>query len=573
MLVQALAAYADTYLQDQLDDPAFESKRVPLMLEISREGRFLRWIPREESVMWGKKAAKQTPMHVVPRSPVNRNSGEHPLLGFDDAKYILGPGKKHEAFVTLLGTAARTTEEDALAACVHFYEQPEEVAHAKAGFDEKVTGGILLSVAPEGPVILIERVKDFWREHYRLKLGERNEAGGEGMCLVSGRQGSIAPTHDKIKGTASLGGQASGVSLMSFDKDAFQSYGWERNANSPVSPGRAQAYVMALNHLLAGGEKSRVNRNGTGFLFWLRKPAAEFDPMNFLEKADPDAVRNLLELRAKGWRGIEANDFYLLAVSGNGGRLQVRQWIHESLETVLGNVATWFDGLRIIDVFSGEIAPAPKMWQLVDSLARDEPPPGRAVELMRRALHGDPLGLSMLGAALGRMRVEQGKDRLKAVRAGLIRLMVNDEIGRDGKGEQTMGAELNEAESHPAYLCGRLLAMFDGLQYAASGSNLNQTVADRYYTLASTYPQLAFPKVEDLGMKHLRKLRRDKPGAAVRIEREMDEVREKLAGVYPPPLKLADQGRFALGFHHQRGSSIKKATEAKQQKREEGEQE
>ncbi len=493
MLVQALAAYADANLHLEMGDPAFERKPVPLMLEISGEGRFLRWIPREESVMLGKKAVKRTPPHEVPRSPVNRNSGEHPLLGFDDAKYVLGPGKKHEAFVSLLDTAARTTGDEAMAACVRFYEQPEEVARARAGFDEKVTGGILLSVSPEGPVILIDRVKDFWREHYRRAYGERNEAGGEGMCLVSGRQGSIAPTHDKIKGTASLGGQASGVSLMSFDKDAFQSYGWERNANSPVSPGRAQAYVMALNHLLAGGEKSRVNRNGTGFLFWLRKPAPEFDPMNFLEKADPDAVRNLLELRAKGWRGIEANDFYLLAVCGNGGRLQVRQWIHESLETTLANVAAWFDGLRIIDVFNGEIAPAPKMWQLVDSLARDEPPPGRAVELMRRALHGDPLGLSMLGAALGRMRVEQGKDRLKAVRAGLIRLLVNDEIGRDGKGEQTMGAELNEAESHPAYLCGRLLAMFDGLQYAASGSNLNQTVADRYYTLASTYPQLAFP--------------------------------------------------------------------------------
>lgn len=137
-----------------------------------------------------------------------------------------------------------------------------------------------------------------------------------------------------------------------------------------------------------------------------------------------------------------------------------------------------------------------------------------------------------------------------------------------------MGAELNEAELHPAYLCGRLLAMFDGLQYAASGPGLNQTVADRYYTLASTYPQLAFPKVEDLGMKHLRKLRREKRGAAVRIEREMDEVREQLAGVFPGPLSLVDQGRFALGFHHQRGSSIKRAMDAKQQKREEeGEQE
>ena len=129
-----------------------------------------------------------------------------------------------------------------------------------------------------------------------------------------------------------------------------------------------------------------------------------------------------------------------------------------------------------------------------------------------------------------------------------------------------MSAELNANEDHQAYLCGRLLAMFDGLQYAASGSGLNQTVADRYYTLASTYPQLAFPKIEDLGMKHLRKLRRDSPGAAVRIERDMDEVRQRLGAVFPGALSLEEQGRFALGFHHQRANQIKRAMDAKEAK-------
>jgi CRISPR-associated protein (Cas_Csd1) len=35
------------------------------------------------------------------------------------------------------------------------------------------------------------------------------------------------------------------------------------------------------------------------------------------------------------------------------------------------------------------------------------------------------------------------------------------------------------------------------------------TVADRYYSLASVNPMAAFPRVDDLGQKHLRKLRRD----------------------------------------------------------------
>lgn len=124
-----------------------------------------------------------------------------------------------------------------------------------------------------------------------------------------------------------------------------------------------------------------------------------------------------------------------------------------------------------------------------------------------------------------------------------------------------MTEELNRDEIHAAYVCGRLLAMFDGLQYAVS-PNLNQRVADRYYSLASTNPQLAFPKLVDLGLKHTRKLRQDKPGLAINIERDIQGLLQTIGVVFPPPLGLEDQGRFALGFHHQRAAILGK----KQQK-------
>jgi len=351
---------------------------------------------------------------------------------------------------------------------------------------------------------------------------------------------------------------------MSFDKDAFQSYGWDSCANSPVSPNRAQAYVLALNHLLAGRQTSRVDRNGTAFLFWLRKPDGAFNPMTLLDDAKRDDINRLLQVKANSWLGIDPNDFYVLAVSGNGGRLVVRQWIHESLANVLRNVASWFEGVKIMDCFSGEMAAAPKTWELLASLVRekDEPPPGRAVELMQRALLGRPLGLDLLSAILGRLRAEHGANRFKPARAGLLRLTLNDNY----EGESPMNAELNPAESNTAYLCGRLLALFDNLQYSASNSKLNQTVADRYYTLASTFPRLAFPKLVDLGLKHMRKLRRDDRGIATAIDRQMNEIYLRIGTEFPGQLNLLDQGRFALGFHHQRAEGFKRAHEAKQMK-------
>ena len=89
-----------------------------------------------------------------------------------------------------------------------------------------------------------------------------------------------------------------------------------------------------------------------------------------------------------------------------------------------------------------------------------------------------------------------------------------------------MSESFDENMTHPAYLCGRLLAMYDNLQYASSSQKVNQSVGDKYYSLASTHPQLAFPKIDDLGQKHLRKLRRDNRGAAFAIERQIQENEE-----------------------------------------------
>lgn len=581
MLVQALAEFADNYLSGKLEDPAFETKPVGLELEISPDGRFLNWIQRQEAIASDKKTASPALPIQVPSSPVNRNSGVHPKLAFDDVKYVLGAGSwtkasqtadhqaKHARFVELLRRAAQDTREPSLRAYVAFYDDhPDEVARARNLYEEREfykskRKEVLLSVSPDGPVIQVPAVKKFWREHYYRQLRLRNKAGGTGMCLISGQWGPIAPTHDKIKGATSLGGQGSGVLLMSANKPAFKSYGWEDTANSPVSPDRAQAYVMALNHLMGARGTHRVDHGDTAFLFWLRKPS-EWNPMTLLDEADPDQITRLLRLQAEGWAGLEPNEFYFLGVCGNGGRLQVSQWIHDSLDQVLSNVSRWFEGLRIVDSFTGESARPCRMWKVLSVLVREggRVPPGWALELTRRALLGQPLGWSVLNAALARMRVEQGREKLNPVRAGLIRLMVNDEIEK--KGGSKMMVELNPAETEPAYLCGRLLALFDALQYQASGGNVNLTVADRYYTLASTQPRLAFPKLEDLGLKHMRKVRREKPGAAVNIERQMDEIRQQIGSEFPPALNLLDQGRFALGYHHERSANMQRAKASKE---------
>jgi CRISPR-associated protein Csd1 len=78
---------------------------------------------------------------------------------------------------------------------------------------------------------------------------------------------------------------------------------------------------------------------------------------------------------------------------------------------------------------------------------------------------------------------------------------------------------------------------------------------------------IAFPRIVDLGQKHLRKLRRDKAGAAFAIDQRIQELCEIVGGSFPAMLSLEDQGRFALGYHHQRAHSMAQAKANKEAKK------
>ena len=132
-------------------------------------------------VHYGGKKQVQVPAQMsVPRSPVNRNSGEHPLLGTDDIAYVLGVGpwtpdkkadkekaqKHHEAFVALIGKATTETKDSALASCTLFYANAEEEEKARNALQEAKPGA-LVALSVGGALVEREAVRQFWRNHYQ----------------------------------------------------------------------------------------------------------------------------------------------------------------------------------------------------------------------------------------------------------------------------------------------------------------------------------------------------------------------------------------------------------------------
>ena len=113
---------------------------------------------------------------------------------------------------------------------------------------------------------------------------------------------------------------------------------------------------------------------------------------------------------------------------------------------------------------------------------------------------------------------------------------------------------LDPSNVNPAYRLGRLFATLEKIQEEAS-PGLNATIRDRYYGAASSAPESEFTTLLRLKNHHLGKHTK---GRAVQMEKLIGEIMTALAD-FPRQLALPDQGRFALGYYHQRQAFFNKS--------------
>src|SRR5262249_669994 len=118
---------------------------------------------------------------------------------------------------------------------------------------------------------------------------------------------------------------------------------------------------------------------------------------------------------------------------------------------------------------------------------------------------------------------------------------------------------LNRDDPDPAYRLGRLFAILEKTQQAALG-DVNTTVRDRFYGSASATPSAVFPILIRNGVHHLAGLRKGRGARWVKrpaatgtwLDREMGNVLNGLDRDWPKSLTIEAQGRFAIGYFHQK---------------------
>ncbi len=371
-------------------------------------------------------------------------------------------------------------------------------------------------------------------------------------------------------------GQSSGSALVSYNESAFESYGLAGNENSAICTNCAKTYVEGLNWLLSAGNEVIIktkkgkektsyrytNRRNfgsdTAMVFWTRQNSY-INEIDQLEAPNPDDVSRLIESvnagKEKDSRYLEPDQFYSCTLSGAAARIAVRDWIETSLYDFRKSIAQWFKDISVME-YDSDLKMLKTRYAGLYNLARssqntkndkDVSLSRTAAYLWNSAIKNTPLPLWLLTKVLQRARLDEYG--VTAERASLIKLILN----RNNKGGDFMVTEKMEEGHKPiAYVCGQIFAKFESIQYAALGDR-NAGIRERYFTYAMTSPAAAFGRLFNLHSKHFTKLRNEKPGLAINLDKELQLLcKEVDINSFPTTFILEEQGQFAIGYYHQK---------------------
>lgn len=569
MILQALSDYYARKAADPqtgLAPEGFELKAIPFVLVLDEAGQLLQLTDRREGE--GKKREAKT--QLVPQG-VKKTSGVAANLLWDNAEYVLGiatrgkperVAEQQVAFVKRLTEAFGDAPEDAgLRAILSFLKTHRTAAlgtlAAHPSWPEILESNPLLSFQLNTDTALVCQ-----RPAVVAALQAGNDVGGatpDGICLISGEPDVIERLHPSIKGV--WGAQSSGANIVSFNLDAFNSYGKAQSFNAPIGKRAVFTYTTALNHLLAKGSRQRIQVGDASTVFWAEKASGEAFESAFLDFLDtrgddPDrgtqAVASLYASVKNGQPFTDDDEqrFHVLGLAPNAARIAIRFWHVASIRELGGAFLRHFDSLNI-DRPAYETGAPLSLYRLLTSIAvqgkAENIPPNLGGDVMRAILKGLPYPETLMQGALRRIRAER---EISFPRAALLKAYLIRNLN-----DQEITVSLNLENASPGYRLGRLFAALERTQERAQG-NLNASIRERYYGAFSSTPVTVMPTLMKLKNHHLAKL--PNRGEAVNLEKLFAEIIDGLADV-PARLSLSEQARFAVGYYHQRQSFFNKS--------------
>ena len=610
--------------EELVPDPDFEIKSVSWVIRVGDNGRFLGIEPLKQAEMLPEGSKKKPRMLGMPMFVPyqgSRTSGDRAFFLVDKSEYALGLDPKGEREADRLYSRLKM-----------FYAQVEQcwkatrnpAVHAFALFLDSLLKKEQDVLLPDGcltndlfafsyslddcRIHELEEIKRYWKG---VCSKTSKDEGNEKICLIIGRKSLVADKIPLLKNVP--GGSTSGVSLVSYNSSAFESYGWKEKTNSPVanaaiSSDGAISSMNALNRLLHSNQpdphdlnqtlsKQNVHLSSdTVVCYWTRNKSSLSDSFGLAIEVDEEKVEakpaQVAEVYKSLWKGIpykldKPDEFYSLVLSGGQGRATVRDWIESNTQYVVDSLAQYFADLRI-----ERCCPSPKKGRhpesfalplLLESLAdpkdrRNEGIPSAIGAQFYRASIDKKLLFPQpaFSRAILRYRAELGNegDEKKGwfvknwndARAAIIKAYLNRKWRKESKEKEVL-ERMNPNCVDKGYLLGQLMSVLEKLQTAALGS-VNASIVDRYFAGASASPKSVFGSLLRNARHHARKAKDESKnkGQIYNLERLIDQIcsqfdvslkkTEDPKAVYengfPAYLSQEQQGMFVLGYHQMR---------------------
>lgn len=567
MILQALVDYyEDLVALGKLDRPGWSSTNISYVLYINDDGELEQVASIKKEEDRGKKKAL-VPRPVVLPTPVKRSSGINPNFLWDNSSYILGIDEKGKpqrsidcfnACRELHHKILDGIDSPAARAVLAFFDKwnPTKAREHPALADklEDVISGVNLTFRCDASYLHEDAaIRAAWQDNYD-SAGD----GPEMVCLVTGKKCAAELVHPSIKGVA--GAQSSGAALVSFNGDAFCSFGHEQNLNAPTGKYAAFAYTSALNYLLA--DRENVGKIGdTTVLFWAKGGQRQYQscamaslfgnlPLTYTTSDLRKITLDLINGKHVYFEEAEldpSTTFYVLGLAPNAARLSVRFFMKNSFGMFVKNIHEHYGRLEIVRPEFDKFEDLP-LWKLLDETvnqnSRDKSPaPGMAGETLRSILNNTPYPATLLNGVTLRIRAERNITR---GRAAIIKAYYLKNPHPDVP-KEVLTVSYNPDSTNVAYNLGRLFSVLEDIQSAAN-PGIKATIKDKYFNSASATPSRVFPTLVNLAQKHLKKLEK---GREIYFSKQLSEIQLKFGEIYPDRLSLPQQGSFQLGYYHQ----------------------
>lgn len=526
MYINRLIEFADTH-EEKLAPLGFKYKKINWIVDIEQDGFIFNQV-------------KQT--FLVPDA--SRSSNTKPFLIVDKPDYIFGfsesekdkarSAERHKAYKALLDHYLSGTEDKDVKKLRQLLENPV-VQEPKL----KIGDFIIFRMRNDEFLHEAPTVKTFW-EAYVQPQSDQNAVVFPCMFCHQDRPVMDRHTIDFLIGPDR-------TKMITANKNAYESHGLKNSQTAPTCYVCEQKYGKTLEFMLErykdknkSGGPHMFRLGDITYVYWLREKKQLDDLFRLcLHPLENQTAKDMSDLLKQAFRGVttdrDTNNFCLLALSSNKGRLVVRDYMEDSAGKIKDRIEAFFQAQKKgNNRFYSIYALASTMY--VEP--RKQMQKYALEEWMKWFLYGRALSGRILIHVLKRI---QAIGNMYAPQAAAVKSWLTSQKGEEWMVDNTVNSETQ------AFKIGRAFAVLERIQYAA---NNNTTLAAKYFGSASTTPKSIMGLLIRNAQHHLAKVRNDEKtkGKAINMEKDLRTILAEL-NEFPAVLSLEKQGEFALGYY------------------------